>query len=331
MAKPFQSYYFNTMKTLRRRSFKQSLSGILAIGMLCLPFQHIHAEELSGHNESPTRVVLLSLDGISVEGFQKAHTPHLDSLLAQGVLSLETRVVMPSITLPNWTSHLTGSGPEQHGVTDNAWTFGKAQLPAVDTDKDGYYPSVFQQLKIQKQQIKTAFYYNWANLIYPYNQKYLDEISFLEKDAYIPNYEKAFSFMKKNRHYPTLVYLYSVHTDHAGHQYKWMSPEYIRSIEEADKAIGWLLEHMKKERLTDHTYFFFLTDHGGVEYGHGGLSTTEMIVPWGIIGPGIRKGIKMQEPNNTVNTAALILHLFGAEKPHCWTGEVPESIFEIKQ
>ena len=25
----------------------------------------------------------------------------------------------------------------------------------------------------------------------------------------------------------------------------------------------------------------FLTDHGGIEYGHGGVSTNEMIVPFG--------------------------------------------------
>ena len=32
-------------------------------------------------------------------------------------------------------------------------------------------------------------------------------------------------------------------------------------------------------------------------------------------------------PNNTVNTAATVLRLFGVEQPLCWTGEVPESIF----
>ena len=83
---------------------------------------------------------------------------------------------MPSVTLPNWTSHLTGSGPELHGVVDNSWTIDKFKLPAIETDSDGYYPSVFKVLKDKKEGIKTAFYYNWPNLIYPYNQKYLDDI-----------------------------------------------------------------------------------------------------------------------------------------------------------
>ena len=53
----------------------------------------------------------------------------------------------------------------------------------------------------------------------------------------------------------------------------------------------------------------------------------EMIVPWGITGPKIKKGMKMEEPNNTVNTACVILHLFRVEQPIGWTGEIPKSIF----
>lgn len=274
------------------------------------------------------RVVLIALDGISVAGFETAQTPHLDTLLNQGALSLTTRVVMPSVTLPNWTSHLTGSGPEQHGVTDNDWQIDKVKFPAVETDSEGYYPSVFQLLKKEIPECKTAFYYNWINLFYPYNKKYLDEVNYLENDAYIPNYEKAFDFIECNRDKPTLVFLYSVHTDHAGHAHKWMSSEYIRSLEEADLQIGLFIDKMKKEGLYEDTYFMFLSDHGGINYGHGGLTLDEMIVPWGIVGPGIKKGIELKEPNNTVNTASTILYLFKVDKPLSWIGEVPYSIFK---
>lgn len=72
----------------------------------------------------------------------------------------------------------------------------------------------------------------------------------------------------------------------------------------------------------------FFTDHGGIEYGHSGVSTDEMIVPWGITGSGIKKGFKITEANNTVNTAAIILHLFKIKQPLAWTGEVPKSVFK---
>ncbi len=274
------------------------------------------------------RVVMIALDGISVAGFQAAKTPNLDALLAEGVLSLQTRVVMPSVTLPNWTSILTGSGPELHGVVDNDWTEKEHILPAVETDAKGFYPSVFRVLKDEVPAVKTAFYYNWENLIYPQNKECFDEIGFLENDAYVPNYGKAFDFIVANKKYPTVVFLYSVHTDHAGHKYKWMSHEYIRSIEEADVEIGKFIERMKQEGLYQDTHFMFLSDHGGINYGHGKCSADEMIVPWGITGPGIAKGKVMTEPNNTVNTASVILRLFRIKQPLCWTGEVPQSIFK---
>lgn len=315
------------MENSRRNFFKKGLAGAVALGTASIT-QPVTAITAKVNASAAKRIVLISLDGICVDGFLKAKTPNLDALLAEGSLSLDTRVVMPSVTLPNWTSHLTGSGPEQHGVVDNSWEISKFILPAIETDSEGYYPSVFKVLKEALPQVKTAFYYNWINLFYPYNKQYLDEVSYLEKDAYVPNYEKALSFLKENRKHPTLVFLYSVHTDHAGHKYKWMSPEYIKSIEEADVEIGRFIDKMKQEGLYKDTHFMFLTDHGGINHGHGGVSTDEMIVPWGITGPGIKKGFKITEANNTVNTAATILHLFKVKQPLSWTGEVIESIFK---
>jgi predicted AlkP superfamily pyrophosphatase or phosphodiesterase len=273
------------------------------------------------------RVILIALDGISVAGFQKANTPNLDALLKAGTVSYQTRVVMPSVTLPNWTSHLTGSGPEQHGVVDNSWEINKFVLPPVEKDSKGYYPSVFTTLKQQIPNIKTAFYYNWINLFYPHNKDYFDDVSYLEDDAYIENYDRAFKFIVENSNNPTLVFLYSVHTDHAGHDHKWMSKEYIQSIEEADVQIGLFLDKIKQEGLFDDTHFMFLSDHGGIEYGHGGVTVDEMIVPWGITGPGVKSSYILEAPNNTVNTASSILYLFGIEQPASWTGQIPYSIF----
>lgn len=277
--------------------------------------------------KNPERLVFIALDGISVEGFKKAQAPNLDVLMAEGSFSLNTRNVMPSVTLPNWTSHLTGSGPEQHGVVDNGWQIEKYTLPPVATDAKGYYPSVFKELKEQVRGVKTAFYYNWKELVYPYNQEYIDEVSFQENDGYVENYEKALAFLAAHKAQPTFVFLYSVHTDHVGHKYGWMSPEYIQAIEEADVQIGKFLDKMKSEGLYKGTHFIFASDHGGIKNGHGGVTVNEMEVPWGITGPGIAKGQEMKEPNNTVNTATVIMKLFRANAPACWTGKVPASVF----
>lgn len=320
-------------RQITRRDFIGRI-GLAAGGMAALsPMPTAAVPVRTGKSGSPRakRILILGLDGICVEGFRKARTSHLDALMKRGAFSLDTRVVMPSVTLPNWTSHLTGSGPEQHGVFNNNWTLEKAvaksAYPPVRTDQQGYYPSVFQILKEGLPACRTAFYWNWEPLIRPYHDKYLDERSFLKDDAYVENYGKALQFMKKNRSVLTLVFLYSVHTDHAGHKYNWMSDQYIKSIEEADGHIGQLFRDMEREELLQDAHILFLTDHGGIGSGHGGTSAAEMIVPWGIAGPGIKKGYAITEPNNTVNTAPMILHLFGLEPPIAWTGSILESVF----
>ncbi|MBZ4192167.1 alkaline phosphatase family protein [Niabella beijingensis] len=285
---------------------------------------------MTGSVLTAQRVVIIGLDGFGTEGYKASRHPNIDKLVGEGVLSLATRPVMPSVTLPNWTSHLTGSGPEEHGVTSNGWTVQQHELTAIDTDKEGYYPSIFKLLKEEVPGVKTAFYYNWAALINSTNQKYLDEKAFQYNDGYDSNYNRACAFIEKNKKQPQLVFLYSVHTDHAGHTYGWMTPQYITAIESADSAIGVFIDRLKKADLYKDTHFMLITDHGGKDKGHGGVSMREMQVPWAVTGPMIKKKGSIDKLyNSNKNTALVIAKIFGITKvPECWTGRVPGAIFK---
>ena len=313
-----------------RRSFcKTTLAAGLALGATMM--DPVPAGAKAGKPKKRNRakrVLIMTFDGIRVDALKQAHTPNIDSLIAAGSTSFATRDVMPSVTLPNYTSHLCGAGPEVHGVADNGWLVDKFKLAAVEKDAEGYFPSSFQVLKDQVNGIRTAFYWNWKPLINPYNPKVFDDRLYAENDDYPQLYDRAMEFIAAHRDEPQFIFLYTVHTDHAGHQYAWMSPEYIRSIEEGDVQVGRMLEFLKKEGLYEDTHILFISDHGGINKGHGGVSPEEMIVPWVVRGPGIKKGFTITEANNTVNTASTVVRLFGAEQPLCWTGEVPESIFE---
>lgn len=277
------------------------------------------------------RVIIIGLDGFGSEGFKGSKHPNLDLLLAEGTYSLTTRPVMPSVTLPNWTSHLTGSGPEEHGVTGNDWKLNDHPLEPIDKDADGYYPSIFKILKEQMPNVKTAYYYNWGDLINSINKRYLDEISFENGYRYDSNYQKAFNFIVNNKKDPTLVFLYTVHTDHAGHTYNWMSPEYIQAIEEADVEIGKLINNLKAENLFNDTHFLLITDHGGIEKKHGGVSMREMQIPWAVVGPKIKKQGLVDFYNSNKNTALVLAQIFGIKRkdlPKSWIGVVPDGIFK---
>jgi len=318
------------MSISRRKFLKVSAAAGAALGLSSVTGQALAAtgKKKVARKHPASRVLIITFDGIRVDGFRQAHTPNLDALMKSGAASMATRDVMPSVTLPNYTSHLLGAGPEVHGVVDNGWKVDDFKIPAVVRDEEGYFPSVFQVLKNNVKDMKTAFYWNWYPLVYPHNQKYFDDLLYADNDEYVPLYDRAFEFMKENRNDPTLVFLYSVHTDHVGHRFQWMSPEYIRSIEEGDVQVGILIEKMKAEGLFDDTHILFMSDHGGVGNGHGGVSVEEMTVPWILEGPGIKKGFEITEANNTVNTASTVAYLFGVDQPLCWTGEVPMSVFE---
>lgn len=309
----------------RRNFLKAGVLGTMAL--TAMPHSVEAAPRRRRGKMKAKRVLIVALDAIRVDGLQQAHTPVLDELMSKGSVSLATRSVMPSITLPNWTSHLCGSGPEQHGVADNKWEYGKAKLPGIVLDEDGYYPSIFKVLKDNVPGVKTAFYRNWNKLMRPYNKKYFDDEILLPFGEYKANYDRAFEFMKENKDVPSLTFLYTVHTDKAGHNYGWMSPEYITSIEEADVEIGKLFEKMKAEGIYDDTHIFFLTDHGGIGKSHGKVSKEEMVIPWSLTGPGIKSGFTMEESNSVTNTACVIARLFGVEVPSFWIGQIPESIF----
>ena len=277
------------------------------------------------------RVIMLGIDGFSLEGNQKARTPNIDALFADGVISTETRTVMPSVTMPNWTSHLTGGGPEQHGVFGNGWEKEDHTIAPQEMDQDGYYPSIFKVAKDNVPNIKTAFYFNWKSLIKPFNRQYFDEYKFEEDDRYDQNYQAAMDFIVSHQDVPTLIFLYSVHVDHAGHGHEWMSPEFITAIEEIDVKIGEFVNQLKKEGLYEESNFLLFTDHGGIGKSHGGTSVQEMIVPWMIKGPEINKAVELKSPNSNANTSAVVAKLFGIEDtPESWIAKVPSGIFRSK-
>lgn len=317
------------MSLTRRNFIKTSIAAGLTIGATAIPNPALAGKPKK--LKKAKRVIIFTFDGIRVDAFKSARTPNLDELVANGSASFATRDVMPSVTLPNYTSHLLGAGPEVHGVTDNSWHVDKYGIPAVVRDDEGYFPSVFQALKENVPGIKTAFFYNWLPLSGPYNKKYIDELVDAKDEEYAKLCDKAMDFICANRQAPMFVFLYNVHSDHVGHVHQWMSPEYIQSIEESDAEVGRVVAKLKAEGLYEDSHLMFISDHGGVGSGHGGITEAEMIVPWVIAGPGIKRGFEITEPNNTVNTASTVLRLFGAPQPLCWTGEVPQSIFVGKK
>ncbi|MDB4303815.1 alkaline phosphatase family protein, partial [Desulfosarcina sp.] len=262
------------------------------------------------------RIILIGIDGMGIDGLMKATTPNIDELIYSGATSLRTRAVMPTVSGPNWGSHLLGAGPEQHGITTNGWTTQDHTVEPTLKDGDGYFPSIFQLIREQLPEAKTGFFYDWKSLDNFYNLNYIDKVVFSK--GYIESFEKATPWILENN--PLFSFIYIGHPDEVGHSHKWGSKEYIKAIEDVDKSLGEFFSQLKQNGMFENTHFIVVTDHGGNEYGHGGLSMDEIEIPWIIAGPGVLKDRIIEQHNDVFNTASTIAYLLGLEQPYEWVG-----------
>lgn len=268
-------------------------------------------------------IIIIGVDGMSIPGFQRAHTPNMDVLVRNGALSFRTRSVMPTVSGPNWSSHLLGAGPEQHGVTFNGWAPDNISIMPTVTDEQGYFPSVFSVVRQQMPEAVTGFFYDWDVLIDVFNQQHISRVEY--SDFYTETFAKAIPWIVENK--PLLTFLYIGNPDSVGHEFMWESPQYVKSLEDVDVVIGNLMDAMKEAGLYDDTHFIIASDHGGIEYGHGGVSMDEIKVPWLISGPGIIENRMISQPNDVFNTAPTIIHLLGLEQPWEWIGRPMKGAF----
>ena len=225
--------------------------------------------------EKATRVFLIGIDGMGISGFEQAKTPNLDQLVRTGAISLNTRGVMPTVSGPNWGSHLLGAGPEQHGVTSNGWTVENHSVEATLTDQDGYFPSVFSLIQEQMPDATTGFFYDWDALANFYNPNSIHRSEYSK--SFDETFEKAIPWILEND--PEFTFIYIGHPDEEGHAHQWGSREYVQALEDVDAALGRFFEALWEAGMFEDAHFIVVTDHGGVGFGHGGLSMEEIEVP----------------------------------------------------
>lgn len=299
---------------------KVLLYGILLIFSVCLMLQSCRT---STDEEPAPMVILIGIDGMSNPGLQRASTPNIDELIRQGATSLSTRAVMPTISGPNWASHLLGAGPVQHGVTMNGWTPATTILTPTETDEQGFFPSVFSVIREQDPGAVTGFVYDWKDLGYIFDTEKISKV------AYTGSHHESIEVITPwiIEQQPDFTFIYMGYPDEVGHEYKWESEEFIRSLGEVDGVLGILFDVLKEAGLFDQTIFIVASDHGGIDYGHGGVSMEEVVIPWIISGPGTIRDKLIEQPNDVFNTASTIIHLLGLEQPYSWIGRPVSGAF----
>lgn len=243
------------------------------------------------------KVLLIGIDGLRSDAFRQASTPNLDQLASTGRVDLATSVIAENVTQsdtvsgPGWTTFLTGTWADQHGVVDNSFKGRNSQAA----------PHAFAIAKRAQPALRTASFVTWAPI---------DEFITTDADINVIVTAPRRGPEKKETDYPAadrLVAKFAVETlrtdpvdfafvyfgavDESGHAHGFHPsvPDYVQQIEETDELVGQVLQAVKdRESASEEDWMFVVSsDHGGEGTGHGGgretptVRTAPMIVSGG--------------------------------------------------
>lgn len=250
------------------------------------------------------KVVLILVDGMRPDAL--AAVPKAQEIMKKSSYCLNTRTVMPSVTLPCHMSLFHSVDPIRHGTTTNTYA---PQVRPIQ----GLCEVLNQNDK------KSAFFYNWeelrdlsrpGSLYFSYFCKG-DGIGFEKTNDMVV--EAAVKYLNEIDVDFAFVYLGNV--DAVGHNYGWMGPEYMRAVEKSWENIASILQSLSED------YTVIITaDHGGHERFHGSELPEDMNIPVILMGKAFEEGRQIQNAD-IKDIAPTVTALLGVNANSEWEGK----------
>ena len=251
-------------------------------------------------------VVLILVDGMRPDSFQDLEKAR--EIAKRGASTMTATTVMPSITLPCHMSLFHSVDPSRHGTTTNVYA---PQVRPIN--------GLFDVLSAAKKQC--AMYYTWQELRDLMRPGSLAVSSF--RRGKTVGYEKASRLVAqeviRDMNDPgcqlSFAFAYLGHPDEAGHDYGWMSPEYLSAVKTAWDDIDNILNGLPEDCTV-----IITADHGGHDRTHGHDIPEDMIIPMIAIGPDFTPGSSL-DGANIKDIAPTVAKLLGVEPDEDWEGK----------
>lgn len=274
-------------------------------------------------NPAIERVAILSIDGLRPDRLLLADAPNVHGLLRGGAYTFWARTTALAITLPSYTSMLTGVTPAKHGITWNGVM--KFSEPVFSA-----HPTVFELAK--RAGYTTAMIGGKAKFRYLAKPGTLDVADVPELDTRTDQDvgDRAVEVIR-TRH-PDLLMVHLPEADSVGHGKGWGSADQLRVIENADRQIGRILQAMEEAGVRRSTLIIISTDHGGQGRSHGADDERSRFIPWIANGPGVRAFYDLTQQADlavrTEDTCATAAWALGIAPLPQWDGKPVLAAFE---
>jgi len=269
-----------------------------------------------------SRVLIISVDGLRPDLSLRANAPVLRSLMVRGSYSLWAQTTAVAVTLPSHVSMFTGVPPSKHGVEWNS---------VLPTKRIIYpaWPTLFELArKAGYTTAMAAGKSKFQGLTEPSTLTW----SFVPKATVISDTEvtdRAIQWI--DRFGPQVLFVHLPGVDIAGHTSGWGSQEQLDAIANADNCIGRLLDAYKEKALLDSTFVLVTADHGGAGKSHGPDDPRSRMIPWIVVGPGVRSDYDLTREEDltvkTEDTFATACYVLGITPPRPVDGHPVLQIF----
>jgi hypothetical protein len=228
--------------------------------------------------------VVFFVDGLNSDVFRSmleaGQLPNIQEHFAMRGLYVEQCTSnIPSVTLANETSTVTGVFPGNHNITGINW-FDRnrliwrdysiiAQKNTLDLDYrretifEKLYEPVTVSIFFQAHRGATRFVENWTSAGPPYFFRWyhlVDRIS-------LCRFELVGELSKKIGEFPILTVAYMLAPDMQAYRYGVSSPQYREALLHTDAQIGRVIDDLEKEGIYDKLYLVLTSDHGMTDVG----------------------------------------------------------------
>ncbi|MCA9243440.1 MAG: alkaline phosphatase family protein [Phycisphaerales bacterium] len=249
------------------------------------------AQAQQGAIEAP-RLILISVDGLRPDVITQESAPRLSALRESGANAVALND-LPSATLPNHATMLSGLVSDHHGLILNFDIPGVFPFPTLITlasdagDRVGYFVSKTKLL-------------------------YLAEPAALSVSEYAADTDTLIDRVIEQFANLDVIFIHLRDPDSNGHQHGWLSPEYLAAVTKSEAQIGRVLDALPPDAIT---YVLVTADHGGAGLNHFANIPEDRDIPWIVVGPDIPAGLEVCTDVTTADTLPTALRLIGLDIP----------------
>jgi len=258
---------------------------VLSLGLLALAALISCSSENPPADRTPVppprtkQVLFLGIDGARPDAIQKAHTPALDRLAAEGAwtYTAQTQQKAPTKSAPGWASILAGVDADKHLMVANEGY----------EKRDTRYPSFLG--RAQQAGLPVFLSSAWIGIVQ------LTEGEQLKSSNWAPDglATKLMVEALQSSDY-RVFFIHYDSVDITGHTSGFSpdNPAYLQAIEKVDAQIQTLLDTLRQRPTYAQEDWLIAasTDHGGEGLDHGPQDAANQTI-WMILhGPGVQKG-----------------------------------------